>query len=142
MTVKAEELQQIQGVGKAKADVIAKALAGSDDPTVEQLTEIKGVSERIATQVIKVAKGEAPAKPKPRKRAKKTTAAKTTVKRTTTKSPSSNGHSITLDAGTLRRLARVLSESDVKADQEEATRIQHTVADLMDDEPVPMQRFA
>lgn len=139
--ISVKELRQIKGLGPKKAEIIASML--KEATTVEDLQAVRGVSETLASQVIALRDGEqvVEPKPEPKKATRKRTTKKVTGK-ATAQPTRKNGRGITLDAGTLRRMARSLSESENPADQAEANRVQHAVADLLDDEPVPASRFA
>lgn len=131
-----KELRQVKGLGPKKAEVIASIL--NDETSVEDLRALKGVSDNLAKQVIDLRdSGGEPVKPVKRTRkrtAKKTTSGKATARATRV---SSNGH-ISLTAGTLRKTARAIEGSE----PEEAKRLRNAVADLLDAEPVPQDRFA
>lgn len=130
-----KELRQIKGLGPKKAELIASTL--SDETTIEDLRAIKGVSDNLAKQVIELrdAGGE------PVKSAKRTrkSAAKATASKSTARASNgvSNGR-IILTAGTLRKVARAIETTEL----DEATRIRNSVADLLDTETVPAERFA
>lgn len=124
--VTTEDLRQIKGLGPAKVELIQQALESFDDPsqvTAAQLTEIQGVSERLARQVISVVRGEKPEAKRRRRNA------------------NTNGgpEPITLTAGFIRKAARqMLADGDTA----EARKMFSAVSDLLDDEPVPHDRIS
>lgn len=129
-SVSVEDLLKIQGLGQKKAEAIAAVLSG--DTTVEDLQSLRGVSETLAKQVVTLR--DTGKVPQAKRRARKQTAKKTASKAPATKA---NGR-INLTAGALRKMARAMEQSD----PDEARRIQRTVADLLDNESVPQDRFA
>lgn len=137
--IKLSDLRQIKGLGPKKANIIASLLKGTEDPTTlteEDLGRVKGISPHLAEEVISLVQSEGeplkPVKKATRKKATKRTPEAAVAQR------SGNGR-ITLKAGLIRRVAR---EYDAVGDTAEAAKLRSIAADLLDDEPVPHDRFA
>lgn len=122
--VTAEDLAKIKGLGETKAQLILSAL---DEGAPEDLTEIKGVSERLAGEVGKLVEDPdnyTPEPPKPRKKA--------TAKKATAKKANTNG-SGDIKAGDIRKFAQqaqALGLSDL------AQSLQLQAAPFLDNETV------
>jgi len=121
--VTTEDLAKIKGLGATKAQLILTAL---DEGAPEDLTEIKGVSERLAAEVGKLVKdpdGYTPEPPKPRKKA---------AKKATAKKADTNGLG-NIKAGDIRKFAQ---QAETLGLSELARSLQIQAAPYLDNETV------
>lgn len=129
-TITVEDLRQVKGLGPSKAQAVKDfldSLANPAEADVSALSDIQGISNRMAKQIIHVTKGES-LEDEPK--TKKATTKRRTTKRRTSRS-SSNGHSKT--ARDVRVFARLAEEQGFG---EVAATLRNAVSAKLDDEKV------